>query len=93
MDIYSLNDWINFQKQVDFRIDGPYLEINSDYSPFLDNITLLFYDSGNFTLKSNYNIVKARNVIDSEIVVCISEVCNIISPGEVVTFDTSVSLS
>ena len=91
LDVYELNDWSNFLSQVDFRVEGDNIFIKSDYSNFLDNLTLLFYDSGEYHLYSDYNILKAKNVISDPINVCISDICQSIDPGQIVVFDFTAS--
>ncbi|MBN1646075.1 DUF2334 domain-containing protein [Candidatus Woesearchaeota archaeon] len=85
MNIYQLFEWENFISQVEFGFDdleGAML-IEGPDSDFSSEMTLDFFDSGNYSVESIYNSFFIQNPTQESIDVCLNELCFLLESDEI----------
>ena len=88
LSIYDLNEWIDFISNVNLLVEGYKITIGTQYQgKFLDNLTLLFYSSGNYEIVYPNDSINIKNVADDDIEICILNICKEIKSNEIVKFN------
>lgn len=82
MNIYELDEWRAFIKQVELTIEDDKITLTGPESELSKQLTITFFSSGNYSLKTSYETFKLKNYYEGEIYVCLNNFCRFLEPDE-----------
>jgi|GEM_PF-1021618 len=83
MDLGQLDEWYRFRDSVNFTAGENGIFLDGPQSQLASQLTLGFYYSGNFTVRSSTKSVNIINLNDKDITICLNSGCHELSPKRV----------